>query len=295
MPFDSPTPTRRKVLDAALELFSERGYFNTAVPDIVSRSGVSTGSIYHHFGDKQGVARALYQQLLEGMDTALADCCQVHESAHDQARAVVELLFAQAEREPLALPGREGLGVPAQVNYVGKGVDAKAHGFAFTGHALVANKILRAGYLWDTIRVRGGAYGAFCMLDALSGSLSLVSYRDPNLDRTLDAFDAAAGYMAALDVGKDELEKTIVGAIGGLDAHMLPDAKGITALKRVLSGQDQDYLQTLRDEVLSCTTADLRGFAEALASLREHGDVVVVGPTEGLEASAKGLDVRTLL
>jgi AcrR family transcriptional regulator len=105
MPFDSPqppAPARQRVLDAALALFSERGYFNTAVPDIVKRSGVSTGSIYHHFGDKQGIARALYTHLLEGMDAALAALCRQHGTAHDRARAVVTLLFEQAEREPLA-------------------------------------------------------------------------------------------------------------------------------------------------------------------------------------------------
>lgn len=96
------TPTRQRVLDAALVLFSERGYFNTAVPDLVERSGVSTGSIYHHFGDKQGVARALYTHLLEGMDASLAAVCAQYATAHDQARGVIALLFEQAEREPLA-------------------------------------------------------------------------------------------------------------------------------------------------------------------------------------------------
>jgi len=98
----SPSPTRRKVLDAALVLFSEQGYFNTAIPHIVKRSGVSTGSIYHHFGDKQGIARALYADLLAGMDGALAAICSQIPDARGQALAVVEYLFEQAERAPLA-------------------------------------------------------------------------------------------------------------------------------------------------------------------------------------------------
>ena len=54
---------RQQVLDAVLTLFSERGYFATTVQDISSESGVSVGSIYHHFGDKEGIARSLYHML----------------------------------------------------------------------------------------------------------------------------------------------------------------------------------------------------------------------------------------
>lgn len=97
----SQPPARNRVLEAALALFSEQGYFNTSVPDIVRRSGVSTGSIYHHFGDKQGIARALYSTLLEEMDAALATQCQQHEGARDRACAVIALLFAHTEAAPL--------------------------------------------------------------------------------------------------------------------------------------------------------------------------------------------------
>ena len=52
---------------------------------------------------------------------------------------------------------------------------------AFTGAALVVNKLIRTGYLWEKVRVQGGAYGAFCLLDRVAGTLSFVSYRDPNV------------------------------------------------------------------------------------------------------------------
>lgn len=54
-----------KVLESALELFVKKDYFNTSVPDLVKHSGVSTGSIYKYFGDKEGVARTLLEQLVE--------------------------------------------------------------------------------------------------------------------------------------------------------------------------------------------------------------------------------------
>ena len=63
--------TQDLILNAALHLFTERGYFNTSVQDVARVSGASIGSIYHHFKDKEDIARALYQQHLEFMSEAI--------------------------------------------------------------------------------------------------------------------------------------------------------------------------------------------------------------------------------
>ncbi len=90
----SPRPdTRYLVLDSALTLFTERGYFSTSVHDIGRAAGVSIGSIYHHFGDKEGIAGALYSQLNSRMESLIGDICRRHESAHDQARELIARLF----------------------------------------------------------------------------------------------------------------------------------------------------------------------------------------------------------
>lgn len=92
--------TRQQVLDTALTLFTERGYFNTSVHDIARASKVSIGSIYHHFHDKEGIARALYRGLMERMEHELAMISEQHAGARDRCRAIVALLFELAEREP---------------------------------------------------------------------------------------------------------------------------------------------------------------------------------------------------
>lgn len=91
---------REQVLETAIHLFTRRGYFNTSIPDIVRESGVSTGSIYHHFGDKEGIARALFDMLVERMETALNDIEARHPTVEAQCRAVIELLFRITEEEP---------------------------------------------------------------------------------------------------------------------------------------------------------------------------------------------------
>lgn len=79
----------------------------------------------------------------------------------------------------------KGLLAPTQVNYVGWAMPAYFEGEMVSGDSLVVTKSLRTAWLWEQVRVQGGAYGAMCSLDPFSGVMSFASYRDPNLDNTL--------------------------------------------------------------------------------------------------------------
>jgi len=88
------------VLNTALHLFTERGYFNTSIPDIVKASGCSTGSIYHHFSDKPGIAKALYDSLVERMSTHLDEIEQQYDTTKQRCYAIIKLLFETTDNEP---------------------------------------------------------------------------------------------------------------------------------------------------------------------------------------------------
>ncbi|MDC0336085.1 insulinase family protein [Pseudodesulfovibrio sp.] len=209
--------------------------------------------------------------------------------------ALPEVDAPAAARSFLSLPKREGLSIPAQVNYVGKGVNVAEHGFTFTGAAQVVNKLIRTGYLWEKVRVQGGAYGAFCIMDRMAGALAFVSYRDPNVEATIEAFDATADYLETVSLPNDELEKSIIGAIGEIDSYQLPDAKGYTALIRHLTNQDDAFLQTIRDEALATTEKDFRDFAEAVRINAKHGDICVLGDHLAMENSGLDLELQQVL
>lgn len=179
----------------------------------------------------------------------------------------------------------EAFSLPSQVNYVGKGADLYEHGYALHGSALVASKYLRTTHLWERVRVMGGAYGGFCRFDPLSGVFAYVSYRDPNLLATLVNYDASGAFLRGHDLSESEVSRTIIGVIGELDAYLLPDARGMTALQRHLLDQTPEYRQKMRDEVLATTAADLVRFAGALDAVRDHGSVVVLGGLASIEAA----------
>jgi AcrR family transcriptional regulator len=63
-PANTSAARRRAILEAALEAFTEKGFAAATIEDVRRLSGASVGSIYHHFGDKEGLAAALY---LEGI------------------------------------------------------------------------------------------------------------------------------------------------------------------------------------------------------------------------------------
>ena len=178
---------------------------------------------------------------------------------------------------PRTLPACEGLIVPAQVNYVGKGVNLFEHGYTWHGSAQVIVKYLRTGYLWDRVRVQGGAYGCICGLDRSSGALSMVSYRDPGVLPTLAVYDAAAAYLQKNLPSSAALEAAIVGAVGELDAHMLPDAKGHMAFARRLAGDTDALRQQVREEVLGTTAKHFREFGQALEVFATKGRVCALG------------------
>ncbi len=193
----------------------------------------------------------------------------------------------------------EGLTVPTQVNYVGKGADLNKLGYRFKGSALPITRYIRNTWLWDRIRVQGGAYGAFCMLDRLSGVLSFVSYRDPNLEKTLQIYDRAADYLLENELSSEELKKSIIGAIGDLDMYMLPDTKGYTSMLRFLTNDSEEDRQKMRDEILATTKEDFKDFAQVLAKVQQSKAVKVLGSPEGIETAVAGnldwLDVIKVL
>lgn len=198
-------------------------------------------------------------------------------------------------RTSTAFVPREGLSLPAQVNYVGKGADVFAAGYAYTGATHVVSRYLSTTHLWERVRVQGGAYGAFCLFDRLAGSLCFVSYRDPNLADTLTAFDATADFLSGREIDAEELQKSVVGAIGEIDTYRLPDAKGYASMLRHLCGLDEDYLQQVREQVMACTPADFTAFADAARSVASGGDVVVLGGRDGLEGAGLDLAITQVL
>jgi presequence protease len=180
---------------------------------------------------------------------------------------------------------REGLAIPSKVNYVGLAADLYGSGYRLHGSVFAVLKHLRTVWLWDRVRVQGGAYGGSCGFDPLSGVFHFTSYRDPNLEATLEIYRATGAYLRRLRPGAEEIARSVIGAIGELDAHQLPDAKGLSAMSRHLCGQTDEVRQRLRDELLSAEAGHFAAFGDALDSAVAGGREVAMGDAGRLTAA----------
>ena len=161
----------------------------------------------------------------------------------------------------------EGFAVPTQVNYVAKGGRLYGVGEKPAGSDSVVRRFLSLDFLWNKVRVIGGAYGGSCAFNPISGAFVFSSYRDPNLKATLDNYDAAAAWMDELVVDDAELTKAVVAAIGDLDGPMTPDTRGFVSLRHYLDGTTDELRQQWRDEVLAATPEDFKAFSTRLKAM----------------------------
>jgi len=92
-----PEPVDCRILTAALDLFVNKGFHNVSVHDVQKQANVSIGSIYNHFGGKEGIAKELYNHLLIEMQD-LVDCAiDDKDTAIDQCNEIIRQLFNYTE------------------------------------------------------------------------------------------------------------------------------------------------------------------------------------------------------
>ena len=215
-----------------------------------------------------------------------ADRAACDQSLAALLRALPQDAHAPATWTPHLTAADEGLTVPAQVNYVGKAANLFALGYQWDGSSAVITRYLATTWLWDRVRVQGGAYGAFCSLDPFTGVFSYASYRDPNLLETLHVYDQSGAFLRDFPISSDELTKAIIGTIGDLDAYQLPDAKGYASLVRYLTGIDDAYRQQMRDQVLATKAEHFADFASVLDQVGAAGRVAVLGSADAIAAAS---------
>jgi Zn-dependent M16 (insulinase) family peptidase len=225
--------------------------------------------------------------MLCNVTAAAADWARVKPQLADFLGALPHAPVKPATWRVADTPHAEGLVIPAKVNYVGKGADLYRAGLKPSGAHIVARRYLRTTWLWDKVRVQGGAYGGQCMFDRYSGGFTFVSYRDPNLLATLDIYDRTAEFLKTAELDHAELTRNIIGTIGEVDTYRLPDAKGFASMQRHLIGDTDEARQRMREEILSTTAADLRNFAGAMTEVAAHGRVVVLGSEQAIEGANK--------
>ncbi len=104
--------TRQALLDAAKEVFADRGYADAGIAEIVERSGISVGSLYHHYGGKAGLYLALWEEYTADQERRAAEAVAQARRDGEQdpiglfvagARAYLEICWRQRDLAVLFL------------------------------------------------------------------------------------------------------------------------------------------------------------------------------------------------
>ena len=189
----------------------------------------------------------------------------------------------------------EGFKTSGQVQYVAAAGNFAEAGFAYTGALRILKVMLSYEYLWMNIRVKGGAYG--CMSSfRRNGDGFLVSYRDPNLTKTLAVFKKTGDFIRSFDADEREMTKYIIGTISEIDTPLTPSAKGNMSLNAWFSNLTEEDLQKERSEILNAQPEDIRRLAGIVDAMMEQNRICVIGSEEKIEQEKKVFgEVRHLL
>lgn len=170
----------------------------------------------------------------------------------------------------------EGLLTPGDVQYVAKGFNFRALGYKYSGCLDVLGRIASLDYLWNRVRVQGGAYGSFARFGR-DGTMYFCSYRDPNLKETLRVYDDAAGFFRRFRATRRELERYIIGTISKLDHPLTPSMKGEIAAERYIRNITHSDVQKAREEVLGTQLKHIRDYSDMIGEAMGKNLYCVLG------------------
>lgn len=191
-----------------------------------------------------------------------------------------------------SLPSSESFALPAAVNYVGRSYNLSATGYEFHGSVNVASRLINTSWLWGAVREQGGAYGCSCSFNRFCNQFTFVSYRDPEIAKTLNVYNNTFHFLKQIDLNQKELDKLVIGTFGDLDQDLQPKAQGDVALQRVLAGSNKELRLKLREEILETNTREILRLSECLAGSQESARTVVLGSMKDIQLAVENSRIR---
>lgn len=186
----------------------------------------------------------------------------------------------------------ESMQIPAAVGYSGMAMPGRLYGSEGYAAQILAAHLLKTDYLWQKIRMQGGAYGAAASTHGLEGVFSFLSYRDPHIDNSLQVYIDSLHYIAEQGVSADELEKAIIAVVGKDARPKSPSEKSVISLKRSLYGITDELRRQTRREILETTQEDLKRAAADLLESVDKASRVVLADAEKLAQAEEKMKIE---
>ena len=176
----------------------------------------------------------------------------------------------------------EGFKTASKVQYVARAGYLIDQGVPYPGALQFLIVFLSYDYLWQNVRVIGGAYGCMTNFNRI-GEGYFVSYRDPNLKRTMDVYEGVVDYLENFTVTDRDMTKYIIGTMSNIDQPMTPAIKGERSMNLYMNRVSEEMIQTERCQILEAQQEDIRKLAPVVEAVLRADQICVIGGEEKIE------------
>ncbi len=203
-----------------------------------------------------------------------------------------------AGRDALAVPAprdrHEAFVIPSDICFAARACDPRRLGLDVTGAWAVAANALSYDYLWNEIRVKGGAYG--CGFRAAGErQTAFYTYRDPAIDPSIERVERAGAWLGSFEPDEAAFEGFIVSCVSGMDAPVKPYALTKRRNTTYLAGLDPNAREKRRAQMLAATPGELRSLGADVTRIAAESPTCVFGGRDVIAKSNAGFNVIDLL
>lgn len=203
-----------------------------------------------------------------------------------------------AGRDALAVPApcdrHEAFVIPSDICFAARACDPRRLGIDVTGAWAVAANALSYDYLWNEIRVKGGAYG--CGFRAAGErQTAFYTYRDPAIDPSIERVARAGEWLGSFEPDEAAFEGFIVSCVSGMDAPVKPYALTKRRNTTYLAGLDPHAREKRRAQMLAATPDELRSLGADVTRIAAVSPTCVFGGRDVIAKSNAGFNVVDLM
>lgn len=177
---------------------------------------------------------------------------------------------------------KEGIAVPADISFACAG-GLLPDFSAYDGNMSVASNIISLQYLWNVIRVQGGAYGTGFSINR-SGLANCYSYRDPNAAGSLESYKKSAEFLREFCAQTEDISGYIIGAVSNASPLLTPKMKGDKANENYWSQISYEDREKMFAQMLSASSQSVANVANSIEKVFDDSGVCVIGSRKQLES-----------
>lgn len=259
--------------------------------------------LLEHFDERLDGLRAKLAELADRI--FVADGCMASFTGSDDdfnaywaAAGDLRLGAGAVGRDALVVPTprdrHEAFVIPSDICFAARACDPRRLGIDVTGAWAVAANALSYDYLWNEIRVKGGAYG--CGFRAAGErQTAFYTYRDPAIDPSIERVERAGAWLGSFEPDEAAFEGFIVSCVSGMDAPVKPYALTKRRNTTYLAGLDPNAREKRRAQMLAATPGELRSLGADVTRIAAESPTCVFGGRDVIAKSNAGFNVIDLL